>query len=268
MTLRDWSVSEYWRRWSLSRSIWICVALGVFLSGCAPVKTMVGVGEPDLAQINPGLQRSAAEKILGERLWHVGAADGLTYDIYQYQKEQSARPILGLVVLGLDFLSLGSLELMDHPHDFRPAEQVAVAYDNQGRVVFVSKPWTVSDTGPCRRQRYLIPEGSGVPASTCPVPVKDLSGAALNSAILEDDDQDIETIDGHVPEEDVMELPPGRHEVDNHGVVATVEFFPGRRYRVEHEHFYGYARYRPFIFIEDVDSRETLVCINPLFIHY
>jgi hypothetical protein len=242
--------------------------MGLLLSGCASVKIMVGVDEPDLAEIKTGVPRSAVEKILGKRLWHVGVSAGLSYDIYQYEQEQPPRPGLGVAGLGLEFLYLGSPELETHPRDFGDARQVAVAYDNQDQVAFVSKPWPVQDVGPCRRQRDYIPKDSGVPADALPGPLNGLSGTALTIAILDDDDFEVETIDGHVPEENVIELLPGHHEVGHHGYLATIEFFPGRHYRMEHESFYGVARYRPFIFIEDVDSRETMLCLKPWGLEY
>ncbi len=249
------------------RCLWVIMVLPILLSGCFPTKVMVGVDEPDLAEIKTGSERIVVEKILGKRLWYVGVSDELSYDIYQYDKERPAEPLLGIAFLGLDVFTLGSLDLMAHPGDFGHAEQVAVAYDNQDHVAFVSKPWPAQDVGPCRRQRYQIPKDAGVPADTHPMPLQGLSGADLNTAVLEDGDLEVEAIDGQVPKEKVIKLLPGYREVKHHGYVATAEFYPGRHYRMEHEHFYGYEGYSPFIFIEDVGSRETSLCLNPLFIH-
>ena len=127
----------------MMRLILVIMALATLLSGCAPTKKMFGVTEPNLAEIKPGVQRTDVERILGGRLWHVGVAGGLTYDIYQFESEQDAQPILGVVGLGLDIFSFGALDFQHHPRDLTPAKQVAVAYDVQGRVTFISKPWIV-----------------------------------------------------------------------------------------------------------------------------
>lgn len=243
------------------------IIVTVFLSGCTPVKMMVGVNEANPAEVKTGTRRPDVEHILGKCLWHVGVADGLSYNIYQFEREQPAKPVAGIFGLGLDYITLGSFELMAHPREFGQAKQVAVAYDRENRVAFVSIPWPARDIGPCRRQRYLLPENSGIPDTARPIPLNSLDGSILNTAILYDKDLEIETIDGHVPEEDVIELLPGRHEVKHHGYVAMVTFFSGRHYRMEHESFYGYARFKPFYFIVDMDSDETMFCLNPTQIH-
>lgn len=238
--------------------------MATLLSGCTAVKTMVGVNEPDLEKIGIGVPRAAVEKTLGKCLWYVGEADGLSYNIYQFENEKPAKPVSGVLIMGLDYITLGTMELgLRHSRDFGQAKQVAVAYDHKNQVAFVSKPWPAQDIGPCRRQRFLIPKDSGIPTTAHPAPLIGLNDSVLNTAILDDADLEVKTIDGHVPEEAIIELQPGHHKVKHHGYVATVEFFPGRHYRMDHESFYGVARSRPFYFIEDVDSRETLMCLNP-----
>ena len=253
------------------RLILVGMVMAIHLSGCAPTKVMFGVSEPNLAEIKPGSQRSDAEKVLGKRLWHVGVADGLTYDIYQFESEQPTRPMIGVGVLFADIITLGELELSVHPQDLTPAKQVAVAYDVQGRVDFVSKPWPVEAVGPCRRQRSLLPADSGVPATVRPGSISGSSGSRENVSKLDVDVWGIPrwmmvvSIDGNEFKGNVIELPPGHHEIIYHGRPATVELLPGRRYRLGREHFFGYKKANSFYFIEDVDSREILHCVPPYY---
>jgi hypothetical protein len=250
------------------RFMFVIMALATLLSGCAPTKKMFGVSEPNIAEIKPGVARSDVDKILGERLWHVGVAEGLIYDIYQFESEQDAQPILGVVGIGLDIFSFGALDFQHHPRDITPAKQVAVAYDVQGRVTFVSKAWIVTTVGPCRRQRSRLLADSGIPVDARPEPMPGLSSdsAALTSqlGIYFWISSETITVDGHEYKESVVSLPPGRHEVTYYsGAVADVELFPGRFYRLNSENFAGFARARRFYFIEDVDSREVLHCVPP-----
>lgn len=249
------------------RSTLLIMALAVMLSGCIPAKILVGVREPDLADVKPGIPRADAEKILGDRYWHVGTGDGLTYDIYQYEQEKAPNPLLAAIGLGVDYITVGLLELclsVSDLEDFELSSQVVVAYDAQDLAVFVSKPWEALFVGPCRRQRQAVPANSGVPANVRPSPQKGLAVSKPDFAKFDDKIRAVETIDGRVPEEYVVELPPGRHLIRYyHGDVAEVELMPGRLYRLTRKSYCGYARSNPFYYLEDVDSGEVLHCNAP-----
>lgn len=263
----------------MSRLMWVPVALGLLLSGCRATSIMVGVSEPDLATIRQGDQRSHVEKTLGKRLWRVGSAGELTYDIYQYQKERPAQPFLGATGLFMDYITLGMMEgnLVD-VKEFEPAKQLSVAYDEHDRVRFVSQPWFVRAVGPCKRMRCVVPPDSGVPSAAGPLPVAGEFGTAPPPAIPEVDRQIQVRIDGHQAEKRVVELPPGRHTLNYSaalggsvmlgpmirsydGVFADVELLSGRLYRLKRDRFYPGVGIRVDIFwIEDADSGEVLQC--------
>lgn len=252
------------------RLILVIVALSILLSGCVATKVMVGISEPNLAEIKPLDKRSKAEKILGKRLWHVGVADGLTFDIYQYEEDKPPRPSLGVLVLVMEFITFGIGELQDKqpPWLLTPVKQVAVAYDGQDRVVFVSTPWPVEAVGPCRRQRYLIPADYGVPVTASPEPLIGLARSTPNTAKLELQGHLFGwypvSVDGHEFKEKVVELPSGKHEISDRGVVANVELMPGRLYRMNSKLFSEYNKKSKWIhFIEDVNSGEALHCVPP-----
>jgi hypothetical protein len=252
-------------------AIFLMIAMVSLLTGCFATKVMTGINEPNLADIKPGLQRTDVEKILGERLWYVGVAGGLNYDIYQFKNEQPAMPMTSIALFGLDFISLGTSELwLNDESGMEHFKQVAVAYDDHDRVVFVTKPWSISEVWPCRRQRSLIPEDSGVPATARPEPVIGIAGDTLRYAKLEDEAEVVDYVDVHMPEENVVEknvfvIPPGRREVHYSGSSVTVELLPGRIYRLKHARFHKRMAkgYNSVYWIEDVDSRETLSCVLP-----
>jgi hypothetical protein len=170
--------------------------------------------------------------------------------------------------LGLDVLSLGIMEYnMIDVMKADPVKQVAIAYDEQDRVRFVSQPWPVIRTGPCRRMRSLVPANFGIPSTVRPSPMAHPVSSASDIAILELDSQ-IHAIDGRKLEgrviwkSVVVELPPGHHTVNySSAVLADVELLPGRLYRVKRERSYpGYQTRVDFVWIEDVDSGEILHC--------
>jgi hypothetical protein len=258
------------------------VALILVLSGCAATSEFVGVREPDLNKIQMADQRSQVEQMLGKRLWRLGSTEGSTYDVYQYKAAQPARPGFGVFALIMDTLTLGMIEYnAAEAKKFWPVKQVAVAYDEQDRVRFLSQPWSVSAMGPCRRMRSIIPAISGVPSTVRPSTVAHQIGAASAVAVLELDKQIHVAIDGHKIEGQVVELPPGRHAVSysaNLGgsvlygaMILTydntfddVELLPGRHYRLKRERFYpGWEARADAFWIEDVDSAETLQCAWP-----
>ncbi len=121
------------KRCILSCFKWAPVILILLLSGCAATSMMVGSSEPDLTRIHLTDQRSQVERILGKRQWRLGSADEflLTYDVYQYDVERPARPFVGVIELGLDVISLGTLEFnVADVRKFTIVKQVAVAYDD------------------------------------------------------------------------------------------------------------------------------------------
>lgn len=256
-----------------SRLIWAPVILFLLLSGCAATSMMVGVSEPDLSRIKLADQRSQVERILGERRWRLGLADEflLTYDVYQFDVDRPARPFVGAIVLGLDVISLGMLEFnVADVRKFTPVKQVVIVYDGQDRVRFVSQPWLVKEGGPCRNMRSLLPADAGVPSTLRPYPMAHPVGSASKVAILEFPPfmglfNHTVTIDGHKIEGNVVELSPGRHSVSyGYSLLVDVELLPGRLYRMKSKRFYpGYRAREDVVWIEDVDSGETLYCVTP-----
>jgi hypothetical protein len=244
------------------RSVWMWVVSVVLLSGCAATSMIVGVHEPNLSRIQPTDQRSQVEKTLGERLWRAGSADGLTYEIYQYEEARPAHPILGTIGLGLDVLSFGVLEAEagDARQLFAPVKQVAVTYDDQDRVVSLSRPWSVDAVGPCRRMRSLLPADSGVPPTAQPAPRADRTASASRVATLKFawlDRGFVMSIDGRKPEARVLELAAGLHKVND----AAVELLPGRLYRMKSDLFIPQpGESVTIVWIEDTESGETLHC--------
>ena len=247
---------------SVSRLIWKRAVVISLLSGCTATSMMVGVSEPDLTKIQPSDQRSQAEKTLGERLWRAGLANGVTYDIYEYEAAQPARPFWGMGMGVAEALTFGSAEMELHNRRkmFCPFKQVAIAYDAQDRVLFVSRPWSVVAPPPCRRMRSLLPADSGVPSTARPSLAADRPDSASKVAILKLGRAGTNvTIDSFEPEGRLVELTPGLHKVN----YADVEILPGREYILQHEEFFieaGDRTYERVFWIEDIDSGETLYC--------
>jgi hypothetical protein len=223
------------------RRIWMQVASVLLLAGCTATSTMVGVREPDLTRIKPDDQRSQVEKILGERLWRAGSADGVTYDIYQYEAARPADPGHGAAQLLQGILTFGATaaQRADAKAISAPFKQLAVAYDARDRVRFVSQPWSVNSPKPCRGMRSLLPADSGVPSNARPSPLADRTSSASESATLTwswGNRGFVKGIDGHKPEERVVELRPGLHKVQLAAYLneenVDVELLPSRRYRV------------------------------------
>lgn len=250
--------------------------------GCAAFSTAIGHSEPDPTKIQAGDTRNQVEHILGYRLWRPGSADGLTCDIYEHEVEKPAHPIVGAVVLFFDVFMAGAPEILLHDAQrFADVKQVAVVYDEQDHVQFVSKPWPVDGTvSQCRRMRSVLPKNSGVPPAARPSPTDRPGGAASEVAVLELECGSCATIDGHKAEGPVVELSPGRHTVTyqttlgvsitmgefehSYHFSADVELLPGRLYRLKHERFYGWpSKYADLFWIEDVNSGETLYCVWP-----
>lgn len=244
---------------------------------------MVGNSEPDLTRIQQNDPRSQVERIFDKRLWRPGSAEGLTYDVYQYEASRPPEPLWGIFVLGLSVYTLGMLELLQvgAGDETASVKQVVVAYDEQGRVRFVSEPWAVPEGkfGPCRRMRSVLPADSGVPSSAHPSPADGPTGVALETAILELDGRIEATVDGRKVEGQTVELPPGRHRVDyqaslggsvmsgpmfsSYDASAEVDLLPGRVYRMDTKRFYGASSRADLFWIEDVESGETVYCAWP-----
>ena len=266
----------------MGRYLWVVLLFWLLFSGCRGVSLVIGVREPALDTIRTGDRREDVEHLLGSPLWQPGSADGLTYDIYQYPRERPPKPFLGLMLLGMDYITLGMMEgnLRDVKH-FEPVKQVAVAYDREGRVRFCSKPWGVVAAGPCRRLRSIIGPESGFPPGvrlplSPPVP-----GTTVQSAILQIDRHLRVVIDDRPVEGRTVELAPGYHTLryaaDLAGSImvgsmflsyrntfADVELLPGRHYSLKQERFYPGVGSRVDIFwLEDTESRETLQCSWP-----
>jgi hypothetical protein len=225
-----------------------------------------------------GDKRTQVQKILGKRLWRLGFANGLTYDVYQYVADRPANPVLGVIGFGLDYLSLGLTEFAARDlKDFDPVKQVCIAYDDQDRVSFISKPLLVKVAGPCRHMRALWANNSDIPLTAKPFPDTYQVDSETKPAILKLDRGVDVTIDGQIIKESEVELSPGIHKLSYNAelggsimygaaflqynnVFGDFELFPGRRYRLNRERFYpGQARVDIF-WIEDVESGETLKC--------
>ena len=261
---------------TISSRSWTAVLAALLLAGCAATRIATGVREPDLAKIQPGDPRSKVEQIREDTLWRADSAEGLVYNIYQFDRGQSPAPHWGAFMLLVDMYTFGLSELQQAgAHEqFGRVKQVAVTYDEEGRVQSVSAPWEVPEGvfGPCRRMRSLIPKDAGVPPSARP-PLPD---GATEATILEIDGRVEATVDGRKVEGRSVTLPPGHHRVDYEATVggsamlgpmstthrgsAEVELLPGRRYRLDTTRFRGWGARADLFWIEDVDSGETVFC--------
>jgi hypothetical protein len=246
----------------------------------------IGIREPKLNALNAGDTRASVERRLGKRLWRPGSADGLTYDIYQY-KAALAAPWWGAASFAFDFFTVGMTELaFSESLKFLPLKQVAVAYDEEDHVRFVSQPWDApkGTVGPCAATRALLPGASGVPATAVPSPIIDQAGVVSQLAMLDFGSNRVRAIariDGVKPEGRMVERPPGRYTVSfdgrlggsnlligahltAYGDALEVQLLPGRVYRLKHQRFYAPPDTREDVFwIEDVHSGETLQCASP-----
>jgi hypothetical protein len=255
------------------------MAMIILLPGCYGASLITGVSEPDLSILQPSGRRSLAEALLGTRLWEAGSAGGLTYDIYQYKAAQPIRPITGALFLGLDYVTAGLLEfdVRDTARN-APAKQVAIGYDDQNRVRFMSQPWSLSGgtIGACRRMRSLIPADAGVPPDAHPTAT---SGTPSADATLELEKGIFTKIDGQQVSGGTTSMSPGPHSVNysnvpGGGVMVSglriihfdatfenVTFLAGRHYRLKSTRLYvGFESTEDLFWIEDSDSDEVLAC--------
>jgi len=245
---------------------WLSLILIPVLFGCKAVSTTTGVREPDLTFLQHAERRVQVEKVLGRREWTPGSADGLTYEIYQFRAAQPSRPVLGAVILAVDALSFGSMEIgLRDANDFKPVKQVAVGYDDQDMVRFVSKEWLVDTPGPLRRMRSVLPKEANIPELARPVPQPRQSDPAGQITILERELLTKVEVDGSPLKGHQAKLEPGPHTVDysvgltrGHGVIKML---PGRSYYIRSHHYItGYHTTGDLIWIEDQGSDEVLHC--------
>jgi len=255
------------------------VAVILLLAGCRATTVMLGTKEPNLATLQLGTPRQKVEKVLTKPLWHLGTADGLNYEIYQYPVEREAQPAIGAAGLFMDYITLGLFEynLLD-VREFEPVKQILVGYDEQDGVGFISTPWIVKDVGPCRRLRSNLPVELRDRLAT---PLRSLVGNAVNASLKLEEKGIRVAIDGHPVEGRLVELAEGRHslsyEAELGGSVMygtaliryknafeDFEVFSGRSYVFKRKRYYPGAGNRVDIFwLEDEVSRETLKCSWP-----
>ncbi len=250
-------------------------------AGCTVVRCLLGADEPDLAAIKLGASREDAESHLGGRLWSPGSADGLTYEVYQYDVERPSLPLMAFAALCIDVITLGFAEYgLAHAREFAPFKQVAVGYDGKDKVRFVSQPWTVADNkiGPGRRTRAALASGAALAAR--PEPGGDKSVRASHFAVLDLGSWGGVTIDGRKAGGRRVELLPGFHRIKaeqeimvpgrllpsfpDYKVVADVELIAGHAYRADLKLFRGWPHGKAHVFwIEDLGTGEVLYCAWP-----
>lgn len=251
------------------------------LPGCAATSMTLGVSEPEVSAIQLGQTRGQVEKILGERLWRLGSSEGVTYDIYQFEKAQRARPVAGLATFLMDYITLGLFEGM--VADCKEGEwvkQIGIGYDDGDTVRFVSEPWGVGGGGPCRRMRSLVPAASGLPLNAKPAPVADPERRASERATLEIESGINVLIDDRRVDGPRVDLRAGRHTLSHDTVLggsvmygatifrkadtfADLHFAAGRLYRLQTERFYCVNDRVIVFWLDDVDSGEVLACSLP-----
>lgn len=258
----------------MSRMAWIVFALSLVLFGCRATSVIVGVSEPSVTKIRLGDQRTKAEEVLGKPLWHVGVADGLTYEIYQYAAARPAQPEMAPLILLLYPLTMGALELVFHDaKEFDPVKQIGVAYDAENHVHFVSEPWIVSDLGACRRMRSLIPVDSGIPVAAKPLLQHEQILTPVRLHLI---NPGYVTLDRRGTDGPVINVAPGRHTLRYavcnsmkgwgplssmkgpcREVVFEFDLLPGRTYHLKREDYWGPAT---VAWLEDIDSGEVIQC--------
>lgn len=264
------------------RKAWLCVAVCVCaaISGCQSASLIVGVSEPDLAVIEQGTTRAQAERVLGRPQWRLGVADGAICDVYQFEAEREAAPGVGVMTLGLGILSFGASELLlSDARKFAAVHQVAAAYDQQDRVVFVTDRWQPAPevVGPGRKMRKIIPSESGAPLRALPDPDDSVRGASRGVSVLDLRKGRSFTvqINGQRRGRERLELPPGRHTVEFRWRAANafidaatledapaqreIKLLPGRVYTLMHKRYYGFPqRKADVVWIEDAASGEVI----------
>jgi hypothetical protein len=261
---------------------WLPWALLALLSGCASTALMMGAREPELASFKPGDTRLKVERKLGRPVWHLGSAEDLIYDVYQFEAERPPEPRWGGVALGFAFFTLGQSELwMRDARSFAPVKQVAVAYDGEGRVAVVSEAWEVQGgvPPPCKRmRRYMTADEAHASLAELArvVPAVDDASAAgiveMRPTWVGFEIPVEATVNGQPQQGKVIELPPGLHTfefraevsgryVRTYSMSAVLGVLPGRVYRLKQKRYYAFGGGADDLFwIEDVRSGETVYC--------
>jgi hypothetical protein len=266
------------------------------LTGCSTTSLFLGVKEPDLTMLPHAENRREVERILGKRLWNAGSADGLTYDVYQFDVAKPAKPLEGLEMLRWEAIFLIPEIDAFFSTKCEPAKQVAVTYDEEDGVHFVSRPWLAEGCGPQRRMRSGLPADSGVPEGACLLS-KLRAGSVQKATTLQWPRLPAGygfrnvIIDGRTTEGHMLELSPGHHTITatikiNHGdhhtaTFTDIELLSGRSYNLEwlHIHWVGdrdgnyhthtfndldrrsyNSKWSSIFWIEDRDSMEALAC--------
>ena len=239
----------------------------LLLSGCAATAIMIGEGEPNFEQIRLGDTRPRVEGILGQREWQLGYANGLAYEIYQFKAGRPPDPLLGTAAYAFDFITLGLLEIGYRPNQLAPVKQIAVAYDANEHVRFISKPWPVKMFGACTRVRSTIPNDAGVPhAFESDLKNQPISTNAAPARLVLDRTV---ILDGNSVGNTTVELQPGHRKLSFRSffprrtstfpVSLSFEAVSGHQYRLQVEEFWPYLMN---FLIEDVNSKETLDCVE------
>ena len=245
----------------------LILLIAMLLSGCTATAIMIGEGEPDFEKIRLGDNRNKVEKILGQREWQLGDANGLSYEIYQFKAGRPPNPLLGTAAYAFDMITLGFLEVGYEPNQLAPVKQLSVGYDSNGYVRSVTKPWIVEKFGGCTRMRSAVPNDLGLPLAVRVAPTQQSAFSDIAPARLQLDR--VVTLDGNSVGSSTVELHPGRHELSFHGyfprrmgsfpVSLTFTSLPGQHYRLRIEEFWPYLMN---FLIENTDSRETLDCVE------
>jgi hypothetical protein len=252
---------------------WLPLAMLPCLLGCHATLVTVGHREQDLRPVQNAQNRTQMERVLGSPLWHPGATTGLTYEVYQFEAGRSARPFTGTMEFCLDAVTLGYTEALYGDTDLPPTYKVlAVAYDANNRVRFVSPSWLAKGPQPAWRMMSSVPDSSGVPKDVKPLPLIHWTGTNESEAMLELPwydrwgalfDMVHVTVDGRKTKGSLTSLAPGSHEVtfDMDYIVFSekIEVLPRRVYRLNIER-YRRNYWADITWIEDVQSREVLCC--------
>lgn len=260
------------------------------LVGCGLNAVMWGVDEPDLTLVTLEKKRSDAERIVGRPLWRVGTEHDITYDIYQYEAAYPGMHDVGshyaagwATVAYLMFAPVFELWLHVERTHLNRSKQVAIGYDTDNTVRFVSMPWEIprETIGAARKMRSLIPPDAGVPLSARPAPLGRAAGVAPEDATLDVrvPRRIIVLINGEAAKGRRLILPPGRHSMEvrppRRRVIADavtlgevselreIEFMPGRQYTLRYRKFnLGFMYVGEVLWIEDAASGEAIDAVR------
>ena len=136
-----------WRRSSASLAVATTVFfLSVFqLYGCTSAIALRGAEGKDISSIQVGLSRGDAESILGSPVREWLTSENIRYCVYRYDggvppsdSDAIAYAFLNIISAGLFefYETTGMTKLSNLEHAYRRVlHQIAVAYDNQDRIV-------------------------------------------------------------------------------------------------------------------------------------